>query len=101
MKSFSIEVRIEESLPQEKRDLLRIQLLKKFIEIAGDDFNGTCLIFSSPSPSQSEDLNIEEREKDLIRKALEKHRGKRQLAADELGISQRVLYRKIKEYDLR
>ena len=34
---------------------------------------------------------------DLIRKALEKHEGKRKAAAEELGISERTLYRKIKE----
>ena len=39
-------------------------------------------------------------EKDLIKKALEKHRGRRKNAAQELGISERTLYRKIKEYNL-
>jgi transcriptional regulator with PAS, ATPase and Fis domain len=39
-------------------------------------------------------------EKELIKKALEKNNGKRKLAAAELGISERTLYRKIKEYDL-
>jgi hypothetical protein len=47
-----------------------------------------------------ESLSLEDREKDLIRKALEKHRGKRKHAASELGISERTLYRKIKEYKL-
>jgi transcriptional regulator with PAS, ATPase and Fis domain len=47
-----------------------------------------------------ESLSLEEREKELIQKALEKHRGKRKHAATELGISERTLYRKIKEYDL-
>ncbi len=48
-----------------------------------------------------ESLSLEEREKDLIRKALIKHRNKRKYAARELGISERTLYRKIKEYDLK
>jgi transcriptional regulator with PAS, ATPase and Fis domain len=39
-------------------------------------------------------------EKDLIKKALEKHNNKRKLAADELGISERTLYRKIREYGI-
>ena len=47
-----------------------------------------------------ESLSLEKSELDLIRKALEKHGGKRKNAAQELGISERTLYRKIKEYDL-
>jgi transcriptional regulator with PAS, ATPase and Fis domain len=39
-----------------------------------------------------------QREMELSKKALEKHRGTRKAAADELGISERTLYRKIKEY---
>lgn len=47
-----------------------------------------------------ESLSLEDKEIELIRKSLEKHNGKRKLAAQELGISERTLYRKIKEYDL-
>jgi transcriptional regulator with PAS, ATPase and Fis domain len=47
-----------------------------------------------------ESLSLEEKEKELIIKALQKHNGKRKNAAQELGISERTLYRKIKEYDL-
>ena len=47
-----------------------------------------------------ESLLLEEKEKELINKALEKHHGKRKYAAEELGISERTLYRKIKEYNL-
>lgn len=47
-----------------------------------------------------ESLSLEDREKELIQKALEKHKGKRKYAAAELGISERTLYRKIKEYNL-
>lgn len=47
-----------------------------------------------------ESLSLEEKEKELITKALHKHNGKRKHAAQELGISERTLYRKIKEYDL-
>lgn len=47
-----------------------------------------------------ESLSLEEQEKELIHKALEKHHGKRKYAALELGISERTLYRKIKEYNL-
>lgn len=45
-------------------------------------------------------LSISEVEKEMIIKALERHNGKRKLAAADLGISERTLYRKIKEYDL-
>lgn len=48
-----------------------------------------------------ESLSLEDREKELIQKALEKHRGRRKYAAEELGISERTLYRKIKEYDIQ
>lgn len=47
-----------------------------------------------------ESLSLEEREIELIKKALERHRGKRKAAAQELGISERTLYRKIKEHNL-
>ena len=44
--------------------------------------------------------SLVEVEKDMIRKALERHHGKRKNAAKDLKISERTLYRKIKEYDL-
>ncbi len=48
-----------------------------------------------------ESLSLEEREIELIKKALAKHNNKRKYAAKELGISERTLYRKIKEYDIK
>ncbi|WP_407401352.1 sigma-54 interaction domain-containing protein [Chryseobacterium sp.] len=50
--------------------------------------------------NRPESLSLQNNEKDLIIKALEKHNGRRNKAADELGISQRTLYRKIKQYNL-
>jgi len=47
-----------------------------------------------------ESLSLMEKESDLIKKALKKHKGKRKFAAGELGISERTLYRKIKELNL-
>ena len=47
-----------------------------------------------------ESLNIMDKEKELIVKALKKHKGKRKDAASDLGISERTLYRKLKEYDI-
>lgn len=53
-----------------------------------------------PIVEVEESLSLEDKEKELITKALTKHRGKRKYAAQDLGISERTLYRKIKEYDL-
>ena len=47
-----------------------------------------------------ESLSLQEKEIELIKKSLERNNGKRKLAAKELGISERTLYRKIKQYDL-
>ena len=47
-----------------------------------------------------ESLSLEDKEVEMIQKALEKHKGKRKYAARELGISERTLYRKIKEYNI-
>ncbi|WP_096429374.1 sigma-54 interaction domain-containing protein [Labilibaculum antarcticum] len=63
---------------------------------------------SSPKDSKIQDteefveesLSLEDKEVELIRKALDKHNGKRKYAAQDLGISERTLYRKIKEYDI-
>jgi len=54
-----------------------------------------------PTEVVEETLSIEENEKELIRKALRKHSGKRKEASQDLGISERTLYRKIKEYDIQ
>lgn len=47
-----------------------------------------------------ESLSLADKEIEMIKKALEKYNGKRKMAANELGISERTLYRKIKEYGL-
>jgi transcriptional regulator with PAS, ATPase and Fis domain len=47
-----------------------------------------------------ENLSLQDNEYDMIQKALEKNEGRRKIAAKELGISERTLYRKIKQYDL-
>jgi transcriptional regulator with PAS, ATPase and Fis domain len=51
-------------------------------------------------PEAEDNLSLEKREQELIRKALIKHNGKRRAAAEELGISERTLYRKIKDFNL-
>ncbi|WP_313808366.1 sigma-54 dependent transcriptional regulator [Flavobacterium sp.] len=49
---------------------------------------------------EEDSLRLDEKEIELIKKALERNKGKRKAAADELGISERTLYRKIKQFDL-
>jgi transcriptional regulator with PAS, ATPase and Fis domain len=65
--------------------------------------------FSSHKTSQNiqdteeiieESLSLADKEVEMIKKALEKYNGKRKMAAGELGISERTLYRKIKEYGI-
>jgi transcriptional regulator with PAS, ATPase and Fis domain len=49
---------------------------------------------------EEETLRLDQKEIELIKKALDRNKGKRKAAADELGISERTLYRKIKQFDL-
>lgn len=49
---------------------------------------------------EEETLSLQDKELELIKKALERNKGKRKAAASELGISERTLYRKIKQFDL-
>lgn len=49
---------------------------------------------------EDESLSLQDKEIEMIKKSLEKNNNKRKLAAKELGISERTLYRKIKQYDL-
>ncbi|WP_242928066.1 sigma-54 interaction domain-containing protein [Pontibacter vulgaris] len=50
--------------------------------------------------TEEESLSLEDKEKELILKALKKHNNKRKYAANDLGISERTLYRKLKQYDI-
>lgn len=67
-------------------------------EVLDDDDEQDYLI--AETVDDEETLKLEEKEIQLIKKALERNSGKRKAAADELGISERTLYRKIKQYDL-
>ena len=53
-----------------------------------------------PDDEDEEDLNLEKMERRMIEKALRRSRNRRKVAADELGISERTLYRKIKDYGI-
>jgi transcriptional regulator with PAS, ATPase and Fis domain len=70
----------------------RIEIPNDFEQIQDDNFQESEVV--------EESLSIQKKEEDLIKKALEKHKGKRKAAANDLGISERTLYRKIKEYDI-
>jgi len=69
-----------------------IQYEKPFVQNANDIQDTEEII--------EESLSLEEKEMELIKKALEKHKGRRKQAAAELGISERTLYRKIKEFNI-
>ena len=53
-----------------------------------------------PHETEEETLSLETKEKEMILKALKKHHNKRKYAAQDLGISERTLYRKLKQYDI-
>lgn len=93
-----------ESVPAVTNQLIKPQYRDDFeplvddysdIEIANDDDNSF-----HPSEVVTESLSLQRKEIDMIIKALEKYNGKRKHAAKELGISERTLYRKIKEHNI-
>jgi transcriptional regulator with PAS, ATPase and Fis domain len=62
--------------------------------------NEDSYLFAETIEEEEEILRLEQKEIEMIKKSLEKNKGKRKAAADELGISERTLYRKIKQFDL-
>lgn len=64
-----------------------------------DEYNNSD-VFDESHEFVEESFSIADKEKELILKSLQKHKGKRKSAAKELGISERTLYRKIKEYNI-
>jgi transcriptional regulator with PAS, ATPase and Fis domain len=91
----------------------RVKLINKLYESDDVELNPDTETNIDFKPIQKDDVNIqdteeiieeslslEDKEIELINKALEKHHGRRKLAAQELGISERTLYRKIKEYNI-
>jgi transcriptional regulator with PAS, ATPase and Fis domain len=67
-------------------------------EFVDEDDDGNYLM--AETIEEEEVLKLEQKEIELIKKSLERHKGKRKAAADELGISERTLYRKIKQFNL-
>ncbi|MEI6265359.1 MAG: sigma-54 dependent transcriptional regulator [Sphingobacteriia bacterium] len=72
--------------------------------LQGNNLNGQPVLLTNDEihlhEEIEESLNIMDKEKELIIKALKKHKGKRKDASTDLGISERTLYRKLKEYDI-
>lgn len=83
---FEEEPRTAVMTPAAREDNYRIQ----------DDNN----YLDAETIEEEEILRLEQKEIEMIKKSLEKNKGKRKAAADELGISERTLYRKIKQFDL-
>jgi transcriptional regulator with PAS, ATPase and Fis domain len=85
----------------EKTDLPQVYTENTGIKITEPDLPEDIETFEEAAHEEVEEsLSIHEKEKDLIIRALQKYNGRRKKAAEELGISERTLYRKIKEYDI-
>jgi len=79
------------SLPAKRQDENAVEIVKD---------NEEKYTYIDAVEEEEETLSLHDIELELIKKSLERHKGKRKLAANELGISERTLYRKIKQYDL-
>jgi transcriptional regulator with PAS, ATPase and Fis domain len=92
----------EESTIANFDDESRISAIASQTEVEQEEFDDDDDInyLMAETVEEEETLKLEQREIQLIKKSLERHKGKRKAAADELGISERTLYRKIKQYDL-
>jgi DNA-binding NtrC family response regulator len=82
-------------MPQEAEPAANTPLI-----ISPEDVHTSAPVHEAPAPL-TEPVSIQDVSAELIRKALERHGGRRKPAAEELGISERTLYRKIKELDIR
>ncbi|MSP85507.1 MAG: sigma-54-dependent Fis family transcriptional regulator [Flavobacteriaceae bacterium] len=85
---------------EEQHELALIPVNKE-TKITGFNDNEVNYLFTEAVEEEEEEvLRLEQKEIEMIKKSLEKNKGKRKAAADELGISERTLYRKIKQFDL-
>ncbi len=87
------EVRFEEPVTS-TTEVLQISQQNEISQKEDDKY------FFAEEIEEEETLSLHDKELELIKKSLDRHRGKRKAAAEELGISERTLYRKIKQYDL-
>lgn len=87
--------KIYEDKPEEQPKQNQVELVRY-----DDSFNEPNEYEFAETIDADESLSIQDKEIELIKKSLERNNGKRKFAAKELGISERTLYRKIKQYDL-
>jgi DNA-binding NtrC family response regulator len=88
----------ENIVPQENQDLLEINAPTDMIPL--QDNNPVDKYHFAEEIQEEETLSLQDKELELIIKSLERNQGKRKAAAAELGISERTLYRKIKQHNL-
>lgn len=91
------DMEIHSMIPQDKTT---VTLPVKYDAISESRTNDAKQDIQEATEFEESTLSLSEVEKEMIAKALERHNGKRKLAANDLGISERTLYRKIKEYNL-
>ena len=89
-----------EDIEEEKSKALKVLPLPEARIETGPEIQQEDKYHFAEEIEEEETLSLQEKEIELIRKSLERNRGKRKAAAAELGISERTLYRKIKQYDL-
>jgi len=94
----------EDDEENDQKELIIHPVVRKEQERSKDDeeedLHEPYVIESDHSVGMDENLSLEAKEEEFIRKALLKNNGKRKKAAQDLGISERTLYRKIKEYGI-
>ena len=78
----------------------RVEMIPTQSNLIAEEFEDEDNYLFAETVDEEETLSLEAKEIELIIKSLERNKGKRKAAADELGISERTLYRKIKQYDL-
>lgn len=86
-------------IPFEEPALKAIPVQNQNLQEEFDDDDEENYLFAE-AVEEEDSLRLDAKEIELIKKALERNKGKRKAAADELGISERTLYRKIKQFDL-
>lgn len=86
----------DQSVPTEENNVEVLNIPQNISETQGNKYD----YVEEIEEEEEESLSIHDKELELIKKSLEKYKGKRKDAADELGISERTLYRKIKQYNL-
>ena len=111
LKKLTSNLKKTTSNESEKLDDIQSLIPKKFKEIDDSNNQNNVLLDDNYEAKndkysfaeeiiEEETLSIQDKELELIIKALERNNGRRKAAANELGISERTLYRKIKQYDL-